>query len=215
MFGNSDAYSDADDAYQEYLDKGMGTLKDHEAQGRGDIQGYTDRAIGYGEPYRTAGAGALQQYEGTLGLGGPMAEQSAVEKYRSSPGYKYALGQGLQSARRGLAASGMTGSGAEMKELQRVGQGTADQDYKGYQDRLGALAGMGQQSASQAGQFAYGAGGQLGALGAQYGSNMSNLYGQMGKAKADSIMAKQLAHEKMMNSIIGAAGKAIGGAAQY
>lgn len=179
------------DEYQQYLQQAMQALQQHEALGRQDITGYYGKALGFGEPYREAGRGALGTYEATLGLGTPEARQRALEAFQASPGYQFALEQGLKGVRRGMAARGLSDSGAEMKALERYGQGLAGQEFGQYQQRLAGLAGMGQEEAARAAQMAYGTGGALAGLGRGYAGDIASLYGTMGAAQAQQELARQ------------------------
>ena len=194
LFGGSDVdmpgeISGAGQTYQKYLQEALGQLQGSESQGRGDISKYYGEASQFGAPYREAGQQGLESYLGTLGIGSPEQQQTAVSRFRSSPGYQFALQQGLQATRRADAARGLTGSGAEQRELQRVGQGLASQEFGKYQQRLSSLAGIGEQEAARGSQAALGTGRSLATLGAQYASPIAGLYGTMGQAEAESRMA--------------------------
>lgn len=178
------------DYYKQQMQQALAELRSHEATGRGDISSQLAAALGYGAPYRQAGGQALQAYMGSLGLGGGGAAKTARESFQESPGYQFALKQGLQATQRGAAAGGMMGSGAEQRELQRVGQGMAQQQYGGWQSKLAGLSGMGQQAAQAAAGERMQAGGQLAQLGLGYGGQISGLFGQLGQAGAESGMAK-------------------------
>jgi hypothetical protein len=175
------------------------------AQSRGDIERYGEQALSYGQPYRQAGEGALSAYQASLGLGGP----GALDTFRQSPGYQYALKQGLGAVSRGMGSRGLSGSGAEGRALQQTGMGLAAQDYGQYQQHLAGLAGMGAQMAGQAGQLAYGTGGQLASSGLGYAGLYSNLYGGMKslEEKKREFDKKQSAQEA------GGWGQALGSAA--
>lgn len=202
--------SGAYDAYQDYLNKARQTLQQHEAAGRRDITAGTREALGFGEPYRAAGAGALQAYQGTLGLGGPGTQQRAIESFQASPGYQFALHQGLQGVQRRMAAQGLGGSGAELRALQATGQGLAGQEYGQYQTRLAQLAGMGQAGAGQAAQLAYGRGGALAGLGAHYAGGIADLYRQIG-----ATQATQLGQQAQVPGQIGATLGSLAGLAAF
>jgi hypothetical protein len=181
---------EANREYQKYQQQALDEMRRSEAQGRGDITGYTGQAIGYGEPYRQAGEEALGAYEGTLGLTGGRGQQAALDRFKASPGYQYAVNQAMQGVRRRAAASGMGGSGAEQAELQRRAEGLASQEYGQYQGRLANLAGSGQQAAGQAAQLAYGTGGTLANLGRGYSAQEAGTLGQMGQSAAEAKMAE-------------------------
>lgn len=215
-FGVSNAIREGGEAYQSYLEDAMNKLKAEEAAGRGDISKYYQEGLGFGAPYRQAGEQALGAYEGTLGLGGPGGRQQALDAFRTSPGYQYALHQGLQGVQRGMAARGLSGSGAEMRALQGVGQGLASQEYGQYQQRLAGLAGMGAGQAGQAMQAALGTGRGLAGLGEFYGGREAGISETMGQARAEVLMAKARAEQqewgregKMIGEMGGAAASII------
>jgi len=138
------------------------------------------------------------QQQGTNWLGfenTPIGQLYGTE-YRQSPGYQFQLDEANKAARQALAAQGLSGSGAELKELQRIGQGMASQDYGNWQanlanqfnNYLGGLQGMsasGQNAAVNLGSAAMNYGSTAGnlALGsgmtqAQNTTNMGNMFGQ-------------------------------------
>lgn len=63
--------------------------------------------------------------------------------YQASPGYKFALDQGLQATQRSNSA--MRGSGNALAELMKYGTGLASQDYGNTRDFLGRMTGQEQQ----------------------------------------------------------------------
>lgn len=203
LFGGG---GDVSGIYQDYLNKAMTALQQHEAQGRGDISGYYQKALGFGEPYRTAGTGALGAYQASLGLGGPGAREKIMQQFQASPGYQFALQQGLQGTQRQMTAAGLGGSGAEEKALERYGQGLAGQEFGQYQQKLAGLAGMGQEEAGRAAQMAYGTGGALAGLGRGYGGDIAGLYGTMGAAQAQAELARQQQQAKGWGGLAQAAG---------
>lgn len=202
MFGGRrDEYGgDIDEAqryYQQEIERAQQELGQQQAAGQ----------AGYA-PYAQAGQAALGAYEGGLGLGGATAEEAARRSFRESPGYQFALGQGMQAQQRAAAAGGTTGTPAEQKAMMRYGQGLAGQEYGQYQQRLGGLAGMGEQVAGQQAQ-----------LGLGYGQLGAGLYGQLGQAGAESALARAMLRQReeqgrrdfwgrLFGAGIGAAGKA-------
>ena len=62
--------------------------------------------------------------------------------FDSSPVFKYAMDQGLESASRGLAARGMLNSGNRLLEMQKAGQGLATGQFYKLADLFGGLAGQ-------------------------------------------------------------------------
>lgn len=63
--------------------------------------------------------------------------------YQASPGYKFALDQGLQATQRSNSA--MRNSGNTLAALTRYGSGLAAQDYGNTRDFLGRMTGQEQQ----------------------------------------------------------------------
>lgn len=142
----------------------------------GRSEALTERAYNDSFPYRDLGQNALYQLGAGLGTeyaGAPGTvedrSKTALNRFQTSPGYQFQFGQGIQAIERGASARGLLDSGATAKALQRFGTGLAAQDYGNYQNRLAALAGIGQtavvnsgnqgiQGAGQAGQFQQAAG---------------------------------------------------------
>lgn len=186
--GDSKAAQEAEQAYNQYAQQALDEMRRAEAEGRGDISGYFERGLGYEQPYMQAGQQGLQAYLGTLGLGGD--QQTAINRFRTSPGYQFALQQGQQALQRQAAARGMSGSGAASRELARYGQGMADQEYGNYQNRLQGLASMGAGMGQTAAQQSIGAGQNLANLGAGYAGQIGSIYQGMGQSAANARMAQ-------------------------
>ena len=214
LFGGSDdsekAIREGQQQYQQYMQQALQEMQAHETAGRGDISHSLAEALGYGEQYRQGGAAGLQAYLGSLGIGGAPAIQAARQAFQTSPGYQFALQQGVQGIQRGAAATGGIESGAEQKALQRYGTGMAQQEYGGWQGKLAGLAGMGQTAAAQAGQQQMQAGGQLAQLGYGYAGQLGGLYGQMGQSAAEAKMAEAQAKQQKRAGWMGLLGQGIG-----
>ena len=72
---------------------------------------------------QSPGQGLLQNWSGQFQA--PTAEQAAA-----TPGYQFAMDQGLQGVQRGAAARGNLLSGGEQKALTQYGQGLASTNYQ-------------------------------------------------------------------------------------
>lgn len=128
-------------------------------------------------PWRNAGSAALQTLAGQVGQGwGP-----------GSPGYDFQFNEGMRAVNNGLAARGMTDSGAAMKAAERFGQGLAATARGEELNRLQALAGVGQTATSQGVAAGQGTANAQAGLVAGLGQSMANLYGQQGTAAANGI----------------------------
>jgi hypothetical protein len=96
--------------------------------------------------------------------------------FQSDPGYGYALDQSEQALMRQRAATGGLASGNTLAALQQNAVGLANQDYGNWWNRQAGLAGAGQASAGQLGQFGQNAAGNIG-----------NLLQASGQARASGI----------------------------
>ena len=144
-------------------------------------------------PWRQTGEGALGALENIYGTsqftagedGMPIEGADAYqnffsmqdrlrEGFKESPGQAYQLGEAEKASKRALNARGFSDSGAEFKELQRISQGQAAQDYGNYLNQFGdytnslrSLSGQGQTSAGQTA-------GQSAQVGSSVGSNIQS-----------------------------------------
>jgi len=119
--------------------------------------------------------------------------QNDWSSFFDSPDYQFALEEGNRSVNQGLAARGMSNSGAAMKELTRYGQGMASQQLGNYTNRLAALAGIGQSAT-----------GSVANAGMNAANNISQ--GQMaaGDARASAYQQRGSAINNVINQGTGA-----------
>jgi hypothetical protein len=96
-------------------------------------------ALNQSAPWRDAGARMLSTYEGAVN-----------QPFQNTPGYQFALNEGLRSVDRGAAARGLYGSGARARESMRYSTGLADQTYQNWLARLAGGAQIGQAAVGQA-----------------------------------------------------------------
>ena len=131
-------------------------------------------------PWREAGVNALTQMQGgAYGLPGAFTGKVDLTQ---DPGYAFRLSEGMKGLERSAAARGGLMGGAQMKAMEKYGQGMASQEYQnayqraldaynsqmnlsnvGY-NRLASMAGLGQTSSNQ-----------LSSAAGQYGSNIGNI----------------------------------------
>jgi hypothetical protein len=111
-------------------------------------QQYNASQQGY-QPYVNAGVPALNAETSLLGLNGQDAADAAMANFQASPGYQWALQQGLRGVDAAAAAKGMVRSGATLKAEQTYGEGLANQDFANYYNRLSGLATTGQNALTQ------------------------------------------------------------------
>ena len=111
----------------------MGVIDDLETLGTGyltDARGITSDYLDYGQ----TGANA---YSDALGLNGAEGSAAAQERFTTSPGYDFALEQGLQGIQRLGASQGRMQSGNTDIDLLKYGVGAANDEWGRYLDRLG------------------------------------------------------------------------------
>ena len=165
------------------------------AQARGDISQGFGQATGAINPFIQGGAEAAQLQAAQSGALGPEAQAQAFQNFNQSPDQQFALQQAEQASLRNAAATQGVGGGRLQQELQRQAIGFSQQDFGNQFNRLGQVAGAGQQAAGlQAGLFGQ-RGQNLANLTQQSGANLSNLALQGGvlPAQAVSGAAGQLA----------------------
>ena len=129
-------------------------------------------------PWREAGGRALSALESRIS-GGP-------GEFEESPGYQWALEQGIGALDKSAASRGRVFAGGHEKAVMRYGTGLASQDYDKFLGRyydslkpLQSLAGIGQVTAGQSAQNALETGQGVGRAAQTGGAQMaqSALYG--------------------------------------
>jgi len=151
-------------------------------------------------PWLEAGESALSTQQNLLGLSGKDAQQKAYDDYSMSPGQKFLRDRGEKAIIRQHMAIGGAGGGRVRSALNRQGIGFAAQDFGNYYNRLAGVSGTGQTTATG-----------LGRLGANAATNISNLYGLQGNARASGILGSQQERSKGMSNIMGLASMLYGG----
>ena len=125
-------------------------------------------------PWLNAGTNALSQMQAL--------NSGDFSSFQQSPDYQFAFDQGMRALDRSAAARGSLFSGGADADRIAFGQGLASQQYGNYYNRLAGLAGIGQTSANQLGQF----GAQNAANQGQYAMGSANArasaYGQQANA---------------------------------
>lgn len=115
-------------------------------------------------------------------------QQAALGRFQVSPGYQFAFDQGQDAITDSAAARGGVHSGAVDKALIRFGQGTANQEYGDYYNRLAAEAGIGQTATNAGNAAAQNYGNNASQLAQNTGAARASAYGQAGQAAANGYM---------------------------
>lgn len=145
------------------------------------------------EPFRQAGLGALEQQQALLGLGGPEAQQAAMQAFQESPGQAFLRQRGEQAILRGASATGGLGGARVQEALQQQGIGFAQQDLQNQLAQLAGLSGRGQMATQNVAQ-----------LGAQAAGNIGQLAVGAGQAQAGGILGAAAPGTRLMGQVGGA-----------
>ncbi len=150
-------------------------------------------------PYVTAGTGALDAQEDILGLDGAAQQRRAITGIQRSPQFAAMVQQGENSILQNASATGGLRGGNTQGALAQFRpqllSALIDQQFA----RLGGLTSLGQNAAAGVGN-----------AGMQTGTNIGNLYGQMGAAQAGNALAQGAAINSSISGITGALGQYIG-----
>lgn len=143
-------------------------------------------------PYQQVGLAALPQYQNLLGAS-PGGMQTALETLKGTPGYQFALQQGLQATQSGFAAQGLAKSGAALKGAANYSEGLAETTYQNILNNFYGAVQTGQNAAAQTGAFAM-----------QSAQQQSALLTNAGAAKAAGIVGSANAINSGISSITNA-----------
>lgn len=196
----------SEQALQQGLNSQLGLV----GQGIGSAQGEIDRATaiargdinqGYNNaqqnlsPYAAGGANAANMQAALMGVMGQEAQAQAFQNYAASPGQEYALEQGRKNLLAGASATGQLGGGNVLRELNRQGIGTAQQNFQQDFNNMGTVANRGLNVAGQQAGMNVNRGQGLAGIQQNAGANLSNLALQGGVLPAQMVgnTANQLA----------------------
>lgn len=151
-------------------------------------------------PFQEAGVAALGQQQALIGLSGEEAQQQAFAGLAESPGQQFLRDRAQKNLVRNASAIGGLGGGNVRSALVQQGVGFAQQDYGNYYNRLAGISQTGQTTGAQLGQF-----------GAQSATNISNLLGVAGQARASGILGQQQAYSQGIGQLVGLGSMYFGG----
>lgn len=147
------------------------------------------------QEYRDKAAnGLLPQLETSGGNTSPSSSSSGPDysAFYNSPDYQFTFAEGKRAVNSGLAARGLSNSGRAMKELTRYGQGAASAQLNSYRNQLAAMAGIGQQTATNLA-------GQGSQTASQVGQNTQNA----ADARASGYLGSANSWNNSINSAVG------------
>jgi hypothetical protein len=155
-------------------------------------------------PFVQGGQNAFLNQQSLIGLGGEEAQQAAITQLQQSPQFQSLLEQGESSILQNASATGGLRGGNVQGALAQFSPELLGNTIQQQFQNLGGLSNIGQASAAGVGQ-----------AGLQTGTNVSNLIGQQGAAKAGTQLAKGANQANLFGDISGLlanfAGKAGGG----
>jgi hypothetical protein len=150
-------------------------------------------------PYVQAGTGSLQGQQALLGLLGPEAQQQAYAGIEQGPMFQSMVEQGEAGILANASATGGLRGGNIQAALGQFRPQMLQSMIQNQYQNLAGLTSLGQASA--AGQAGYGQ---------QTASNIGNLYGQQGQARAGAALGQGQAWGNVLNAPMQLAGMASG-----
>lgn len=194
LFGGDDGGEQAAKDMQRALEAAQGNIKD-----------YYGQAIGYMNPYYSAGTNALNQYQSALaGMSDPQAfYQKMMSGYSMSPQAQFQQQQALKASNQAAAAGGTLGGGAQQKALADWTQQLTNRDQQQYLQNMlgihnqymGGLQGLEGQG--------YGAANTMGGWGMDAGKTLADLSSQIGQAQAYGDISKANSRNSLFGGILG------------
>lgn len=148
---------------------------------------------------RVGVAGQQAEAEGRAAPVMQTPQQQITDQVMQTPGYQTQLDQGLKSIDRAAPLTGGMYSGRRMKALNDYGQNTFGSYYQDWMNRVGGVAGQGQQVAQNVGQ-----------AGMQNAQNVGGLMVQGANARAQGSLNSAAAWTNAMNTGLGMVGGAKG-----
>lgn len=138
------------------------------------LKNATNQANAYLDPYAQTGNAANSRLSDLLGLGGG-GGASSEDILAASPGYRFALDQGIKAQDRANAARGSFYSGAALKDASEYTTGLANQTVNDYYSQLAQVAGSGLSAAGGKAANTTGMGTAQGAAAINSGNTLAQL----------------------------------------
>lgn len=161
------------------------------------------KALGLYDDLSALGKSGSSMYGNALGLNGAEGNAAATSAFQTSPGYDFALDQGLTQLERRAAARGMLGSGNTSLDSIAYSQGLANQEYGGWLDRLSGLTDLSNNVAGAQSGILTGRGN----LAYNARSTLADLYNTsaigQGEAKANYLEGRDATGANIFSGIMG------------
>lgn len=140
------------------------------------------------KPYTEAGLPALEQQQALLGLRGPEEERAAIERISGGERFQEITRQGEEAILSRASATGGLRGGNVQQALAQFRPQVLNQLIEEQYGRLGGMTTLGQRSAAG-----------VGAAGMETGTNVANLLGQQGAARAGGELGEAKAYGQLFN----------------
>lgn len=198
-------------------DTAIATQRDAEGRAIGEQRGQLDEIVGSMKPYTDAGRGATYSLADLYGLptasnpqGGQPLSDEALDAFRRSPDYQFAMDEAIKGADRSAAARGGLISGGQQAGVARLASGLATQNFGNYFDRLKQLSEMGQRGEEYVGNARLTTGRDIADIQQNTGRGVATTQLAQGDARARGILGQRAA---LAGGITGAAGARAAGIA--
>lgn len=142
------------------------------------------------EPYVSAGNTALTNQMALIGLGGPEAEQAAIDRIQQGPTFAALQRQGEEAILQQASATGGLRGGNIQSALAQFRPNFLQQAIESQYQKLGGLTQLGQSSAAG-----------VGGAGLQTGTNIASLLASQGQSQAQAALAQGQARANFYGDI--------------
>lgn len=144
-----------------------------------------------------AAARAAGQPDPNAGLSTEQRQQSAMDKFFTSPNYNFTLNEGLKSLDRYAAASGGFASGNTLKAASNYAENMASNEFGNYQNTLMSMSGLGQNATNSTAAAGNAYSGAVG----NNAANQGNAYLAAGNARATGYQNQAAAVNQGLENI--------------
>jgi len=172
-------------------EEGFEDLESQLRQAMQAIQGASRRGEGFLQPFQQGGVSALSQLQGMLGQDPTQLINQITGQYQQSPEFEFQKSQAQDALQNQLESAGLGSSGIGAQKSAELAGNLASQNQQQYLQNV-----LGQRQQQMGGLESLFSGG-LGAAGQQagleqgLGTNLANLFGQIGQAQFGQDVAGQ------------------------
>jgi len=170
--------------------QGFQDLGESLGQGQQAIRQASERGLGFLQPFQAGGTQALASLQQLLGQDPTQTIGDIQSKFQESPGFKFQEQAGQEALQNKLQALGLGGSGVAAREAGQLASNFANQGLQQFTQNV-----LGQRQQQLGGlenlfQGGLGASGQAAGLATGEGSQLANLFGQMGQSRFGEDVAR-------------------------